>query len=98
MGPSPSDLIGAADLDIPNLIAGLGRIATQQHGDDLSSSVNQLRSWTRELPWISHSDNFEEFHNRVTQWVDRAGPMLDDIDAALRELRRQASIGAQSTP
>ena len=96
MGLAPSHLIIALNLDLSNLIGGLERISAKQSGDELSSGIDHFKELIEELPSFDEADNFEMLHSQVTQWVERAGQILDDIDAALRELRRQAGIGAQS--
>jgi hypothetical protein len=85
------------NLDLFSLVQGLERISTTHRGSELASRINNFKRFIEELPTFIETDDLEAFRSRVTQWVDRAGSMLGDIDAALRELRWQTSVGA-STP
>lgn len=91
-------VLDVLNTEILSLIKGLEQIATKQRGDELTSRINRFEKFIGELPTFIETDEFEVFHNRITQWVDRAQSMLDDIDAALRELRRQTNVGAQTAP
>lgn len=83
-------------LDSESLIDALERAFAQQRGDELARYITRLRRLIKVPPIVAEADTFETFRSRVVEWADRADAILDEIDAAMRELRWQSSIGAQS--
>ena len=48
-------------------------------------------------PVILETEQFEVYRERVVEWVREAEAVLNAADTELRQLRRQASVGADAS-
>lgn len=92
------NLFSILHVDLDSLILALEQVALNQRNDELTSRINRFIQFLKEPPAVVETDDFEAYRSRITQWVDSAGSMLNDIDAGLRELRWRTSVGAKSAP
>jgi hypothetical protein len=72
----------------------LEKMAHGQQAPGLNASVSRFGDLVAQYPKVIR-EPFEQYHRRVEQWAESANLALDEVDRALRDLRRQASVGAQ---
>jgi hypothetical protein len=84
------------DFNPAGAIELLEQISAKQRSNELTSRLNQLKELVKGFPTFTEREDFDTLQRRIVQWVSRAGPILDGIDAALRELRRRSIVGPRS--
>jgi hypothetical protein len=87
---TPEEAASSLSGDIRRLLETTRRRSAQKD-PNLENLINQLDGLTPQLTVTNASSD-----NTATEWAAKAVPLLDLIDGRLREMRRQANVGAST--